>query len=390
VRDPYHAFVSTYDPPIQRGESGPLAGLSFAAKDLFDVEGQPTGAGNPDWAVDHPAAPTDAWAVGALLAAGAALVGKTQTDELSRGIFGENAHYGTPLNPRAPTRVPGGSSSGSAAAVAGGLVDFALGTDTGGSVRIPACFCGIFGLRPSHDLISFAGGVAQAPSFDTVGWFARDGATMARVGETLLQRPADDALPRRLLIAEDALALSDDPVRAALAAPIQRIAALIGDAMPHQLFPIDPEDWLRHQGTLQSREAWNTFAPWLDRRNPRLGFEVAANFFRNLLVTDDTLGEAAACRAAMRKTFDALLADDTVIALPTAPVLAPLRGQTRTAMQGPRSRIINFTCVAGMIGAPQINLPLGVSDGVPVGLSLIGAPGADERLLAVARRLDAA
>jgi amidase len=109
-----------------------------------------------------------------------------------------------------------------------------------------------------------------------------------------------------------------------------------------------------------------------------------------LLVTDDTLGEAAACRAAMRKTFDALLADDTVIALPTAPVLAPLRGQTRTAMQGPRSRIINFTCVAGMIGAPQINLPLGVSDGVPVGLSLIGAPGADERLLAVARRLDAA
>ncbi len=283
--------------------------------------------------------------------------------------------------------MPGGSSSGSAAAVAGGSVDFALGTDTGGSVRVPACFCGIFGLRPSHGRISFAGGVAQAPSFDTVGWFARDGATLARVGEVLLQCPAGDALPRRLLIAEDALALSDAPVRAALQAPIERVAALIGSAAAHRLFPIDPEEWLRRQGTLQSREAWDTFAPWLDRRNPRLGFEVAGNFFRNLLVTDDALGTAAACRVAMRTAFGALLADDCVIALPTTPVLAPLRGQTRAAMQGPRSRIINFTCIAGMIGAPQINLPLGISDGVPVGLSLIGAPGSDELLLTLARTL---
>jgi len=390
VDDPYRAFVATYEPPVRRGASGPLTGLRFAAKDLFDVAGQPTGAGNPDWAADHPAAPADAWAVAALLAAGAALAGKTHTDELSRGIFGENAHYGTPLNPRASERLPGGSSSGSAAAVAGGLVEFALGTDTGGSVRVPACFCGIFGLRPSHGRISFAGGVAQAPSFDTVGWFASNGTTLARVGAVLLQAPVGDALPRRLLIAEDALALSDAPVRAALRAPIERVATLIGTSAGHLLFPSDPETWLRHQGTLQAREAWETFAPWLDRRNPRLGFEVAANFFRNLTITDDALAAAAACRAEMRRELGALLADGSVIALPTAPVLAPLRDQTRGAMQAPRLRIINFTCVAGMIGAPQINLPLGVSDGVPVGLSLIGAPGSDERLLALARRLDAA
>jgi amidase len=390
VDDPYRAFVAIYDPPIRRGAGGPLAGLSFAAKDLFDVAGRPTGAGNPDWADDHPAAPADAWAVAALLDAGAALAGKTQTDELSRGIFGENAHYGTPLNPRAPARVPGGSSSGSAAAVAGGLVDVALGTDTGGSVRVPACFCGILGLRPSHGRISFAGTVAQAPSFDTIGWFARDGATLARVGEVLLQAPAGDALPRRLLIAEDALALSDAPVRAALRAPLERVARLIGASAPHQLFPSDPEDWLRHQGTLQAREAWQTFAPWLDRRNPRLGFEVAANFFRNLLVTDAALAAANDCRAAMRQALGARLADGAVIALPTAPVLAPRRDQTRSALQAPRARIINFTCVAGMIGAPQINLPLGTSDGVPVGLSLIGAPGSDAQLLALARALDGA
>ncbi len=388
MRDPYRAFVATYDPPIRRAEAGPLAGLSVAAKDLFDVQGQPTGAGNPDWLEEHPAAEADAWAVGALLGAGAALVGKTHTDELSRGIFGENAHYGTPLNPKAPTRVPGGSSSGSAAAVAGGLVDAALGTDTGGSVRVPACFCGLYGIRPSHGRVSIAGGVAQAPSFDTVGWFARDGATLARVGEVLLQLPAGETLPRRVLIAEDAFALSDAPVRHALRAPTERVAALVGASTPHRLFPIDPEEWLSAQGTLQTREAWDTFSPWLDRRNPRLGFEVAGNFYRNLLVTDDRLGAAAAIRASMRKEFDTLLADGTVIALPTAPVLAPLRGQTRTQMQALRARIINFTCVAGMLGAPQINLPLAVVDGVPVGMSLIGAPNADETLLALARRLD--
>jgi amidase len=394
MRDPYNAFVQTYDPPVRRSEAGqpdggPLAGLTFAAKDLFDVQGQPTGAGNPDWLAEHPAAPAHAWAVAALLDAGAALVGKTHTDELSRGIFGENAHYGTPLNPKAPSRVPGGSSSGSAAAVAGGLVDTALGTDTGGSVRVPACFCGLYGIRPSHDRVSVAGLVAQAPSFDTVGWFARDGATLARVGEVLLQRPVGDARPRRLLIAEDAFELSDEAVRTALRAPLERVAGVIGASAAHRLFPIDPEAWLREQVTLQSREAWDTFSPWLDRRNPRLGFDVAGNFFRNLLVTDDLLGAAAACRAAMRKELAALLADGAVIALPTSPVLAPARGQGRAAMAVHRMRIINFTCVAGMLGAPQINLPLATAEGVPVGLSLIGAPNSDETLLALARELGA-
>lgn len=389
MRDPYGAFVQTYDPPIRRRDGGPLAGLSFAAKDLFDVQGQPTGAGNPDWLADHPAAPADAWAVAALLEAGATLVGKTHTDELSRGLFGENSHYGTPLNPKAPGRVPGGSSSGSAAAVAGGLVDTALGTDTGGSVRVPSCFCGLFGIRPSHGRISFAGGVAQAPSFDTVGWFARDGATLARVGAVLLQVPVGDALPRRLLIAEDAFALSDDAVRTALITPLDRVGGLIGASAAHRLLPVDPDEWPRQQVTLQSREAWNTFQPWLDRRNPRLGFEVAGNFFRNLLVTDDALGAAAACRAAMRKELGAVLADGTVIALPTSPVLAPMRDQGRAAMTAHRMRIIAFTCIAGMLGAPQINLPLASIDGVPVGLSLIGAPNADETLLALARELGA-
>ena len=123
--------------------------------------------------------------------AGATMVGKTHTDELTRGIFGENAHYGTPTNPRSPNRVPGGSSSGSASAVAGSLVDFALGSDTGGSVRVPSSFCGLYGLRPTHGRIPLDGILIQAPSYDTIGWFARDIALFARIGSVVLQPNAD-------------------------------------------------------------------------------------------------------------------------------------------------------------------------------------------------------
>ena len=174
IADPFNAFVPGSAVHIKGASDGPLAGLKFAAKDIYDVAGFVTGGGNPDWARTHAPAENHAPVIQTLLDAGATLVGKTITDELTRGILGSNAHYGTPVNPRAPDRFPGGSSSGSACAVAGGLVDFALGSDTGGSVRIPASFCGIFGLRPTHGRIPLEGVMQQAPSFDTVGWFADD------------------------------------------------------------------------------------------------------------------------------------------------------------------------------------------------------------------------
>ena len=168
------AFVPGVEVRIAGRPGGPLAGLAFAAKDLFDVAGVPTGGGNPDWLRVNPVPVRHAALVDRLLASGAALEGKTITDEVSLGILGENAFYGTPRNAAAPGHVPGGSSSGSAAAVAAGLVDFALGSDTGGSVRVPASFCGLHGLRPTHGRLELAGMMAQAPSFDTAGWFARD------------------------------------------------------------------------------------------------------------------------------------------------------------------------------------------------------------------------
>jgi len=195
--DDINAFVPGPRVHIEGRPDGPLSGLTFAAKDLFDVAGHPTGGGNPDWARANPIPTRHAWAVQRLLDAGATLIGKTITDEVSLGIVGENAFYGTPINSRAPDRVPGGSSSGSAAAVAAGLCDTALGTDTGGSVRVPASFCGLYGIRPTHGRLDISGMMQQAPSSDTTGWFARDAAAFARVSSVMLGEAIPTALPRR-------------------------------------------------------------------------------------------------------------------------------------------------------------------------------------------------
>ena len=204
--DPLNAFCKDSQAYLPGAAAGPLSGLTFAAKDIFDVAGHVTGGGNPDWKATHQPADKSAWVVEALTNAGAAMVGKTLTDELTRGIFGENAHYGTPTNPRAPGCVPGGSSSGSASAVAGGLL-ICFGSDTGGSVRVPASFCGLYGLRPSHGTIPLDGILLQAPSFDTIGWFARDLQTFSRVGSVLLESSSTPTRPQRLVIAEDAFDL---------------------------------------------------------------------------------------------------------------------------------------------------------------------------------------
>jgi amidase len=384
--DPLAAFAARFE--LTGAANGPLAGLSFAAKDLYDVAGHVTGAGNPDWARTHAPSVRHASAVEKLLAAGATLVGKTHTDELSRGIYGENAHYGTPINPRAPDRVPGGSSSGSAAAVAGGLCDVALGTDTGGSVRAPASFCGLVGVRPTHARIPIDGVVAQAPSYDTVGWFARDVATFDRVARVLLpgyREPA--ALPRRLVIATDALALAEPAVRAAMRTPIAQLRARFAFAEERRVSSEPLADWLFQQSQLQGYEAWHTFADWIDRENPRFGFEVADAFIRNRAVDEAARETAARFRVARQAEVFAWLDANVVVCFATAPFPAPKRGLPRTQAWQSRQPLVALMCIAGTLGAPQLTLPVATVDGAPVGLSLLGAPGTDEALLAIARGL---
>src|SRR5262245_20843356 len=212
----FGAFVPGPRARLEPLASGPLDGLAFVVKDLIDVAGHVTGGGNPDWARRQNPASKSAPVVERLLRAGATLVGKTITDELAFSLEGENEHYGTPVNPRAPDRLPGGSSSGSAVAVAAGLADFGLGTDTGGSVRVPASFCGLFGYRPSHGRLPLDGVVPFAPSYDTVGLLARDGGCLQLVAQCLLATTAVVPHGRRLLLAADAFAWAEPEVACVL------------------------------------------------------------------------------------------------------------------------------------------------------------------------------
>lgn len=374
---------------VAGAKDGPLSGLDFAAKDLFDVADHPTGAGSPDWAPAHAVPTAHAWAVGALLEAGADLTAKTITDEISLGLLGVNPFYGTPLNAKAPDRVPGGSSSGSASAVAQGHCDTALGTDTGGSVRVPASFCGIYGIRPTHGRLSLAGMAKQAPSSDTTGWFARDAAIFARVGEVLLGE-APSALPTKLVVATDGFGFADVEVRAALRPAVEKLSRLIGEAREDLLAPQGLSVWGRAQRTLQMAEAWETFRDWVEAVNPRLSYLVARGLALGSITPKTELPWAALMRDEARGRLDHLVPPGTILCLPTTPCVAPLRDQPIAVMDRARDRLNCLAAHGGLAGHPQVSLPLGWAEesGAPCGLSIIGARGEDAALIAVARSLE--
>jgi amidase len=324
-----------------------------------------------------------AWAVDRLLAAGATLVGKTVTDEISLGLLGINRFHGTPINPAAPDRVPGGSSSGSAAAVAGGLADIALGTDSGGSVRVPASFTGLHGLRPTHGRIDVAGMATQSPSFDTVGFLARDPGIFARVGEVLLDVTASAAPPEGVLLATDAFAAADPAVRDALLPAVQRLAPRRDIVLAEEGLAV----WAARQRLLQCHEFHRTFADWIDATNPRFSMEVSGALHAAAAISEADMAAPRAFRAAVRAMLDDLLQDRFVLCLPTTPILPIRRDARLSRMRAAVDRICELTCIAGLAGLPQISLPLGRADGIPVGLSLIGWRGSDATLLGLARRV---
>ncbi|MGH7388746.1 MAG: amidase [Candidatus Rokuibacteriota bacterium] len=382
-------FVAGPSLRIAGALDGPLAGLTFAAKDLFDVAGYPTGGGNPDWARQHPIPTRHARAVQRLLDAGATLIGKTVTDEVSLGILGENPFDGTPLNPKAPERVPGGSSSGSASAVAQGLCDTALGTDTGGSVRVPASFCGLYGIRPTHGRLDLTGMMPQAPSSDTAGWFARDAHTFARVSEVLLGESIPATLPTRLVVAVDAFGFADAETAAALQPMVRKLSALVKEVREDLLAPPGLSVWSRAQRTLQPSEAWLTFRDWIDRENPRLAFSVARNLAFASAISDIDRQWAALMRDEARGRLAWLLPSGTILCLPTTPFPAPRKGLPLATAGSLQVRINCLTAHGGLTGVPQVSLPGGHVDGLPVGLSILGARGSDAILVAVARAMEA-
>ena len=386
--DPARAFMPYPPVTVPHAEKGPLSGLTFAAKDLFDVAGYPTGCGSPQMLAMSGIKARTAPTVQRLLDAGARLVGKTITDELAFSMSGKNSHFGTPVNGGAPDRIPGGSSAGSAAAVSNGLCDFALGTDTGGSVRAPASHCGLFGIRPTHGRVSLEGCHDLAPSFDTCGYFTRDGATFVRVGEVLLGPDSHPLPPRpKVLLARDAFALLAGPVREALQPALRQAAAALGAPEERDVAVEGFTALYWAMRYIQSREAWIVDGPMIERYRPPLGPGVADRFEFAKAVTDGQVAESLAIRSAFRARFSALLGQDTVLILPTMPDVAPLLTESDEALNDYRNRALNLQCLSVLSGLPQVSIPLASRLGAPLGLSIMGPAGSDMSLVTLARQI---
>ena len=393
------AFVESFT--VEPYRPGRLDGLRFAVKDIIDVAGRATSCGNPHWAATHPPAAANAPCVDRLLDAGALCIGKTVTDELAFSLHGENHFYGTPLNPRAPGRVPGGSSSGSASAVACELADFALGTDTGGSVRVPASNCGIFGMRPSHGIVSLAGVMPFAPSFDTVGVLAGSMAVFTRAASVLFACDVpDEAVTGDIHVLREALEIADEEVRAALAAIVARIRDLFpGKVRETSMRAIDKEasgkgldGWLDTYSIIQWAEIWSSLGPWIEAVKPEFGARTAKSFDLTRHLDRSKLGEAIFHRERYFRLMDDFLGPADLLLMPTSPTLAPLKGSPvidRSDRSGTAyyPRTLSLTAIAGIGRLPQVSLPVMEIGGAPLGLSLLARRGNDGFLIKAAETI---
>ncbi len=386
------AFVEAFD--LAPTGSGPLDGLRFGVKDLIDVAGHVTGCGNPTWRNTHPPAATNAVCVDQLLAAGGRCVGKTLTDQLAFSLDGENFFYGTPLNPRTSDRVPGGSSSGSASAVACGLVDFALGSDTGGSIRIPAHNCGIFGLRPSHGRVSVAGVMPLSPTYDTVGVLAANPQVLDAASRVLLacEEPRVAQVGTIHLITE-AMSSVDGEVREALTGTVEHLRRLYGDRFQEtSLREIDGysdqeglDPWFDAFHVVQWAEIWSSLGAWVEEQHPPMGPRIENNFRLVKALDRGKLEDAIRQRERLFRALERFLGPTDLLCLPTSPALAPLKGTLPTdrSKGGYYPRTVALTSLAGVGRLPQLSMPLASCDGVPVGLSLLARHGEDAFLLDV-------
>ena len=386
--DPVGAFCRDNHVALKGAVDGPLAGLAFGAKDVFHIAGTPTGFGHPTWLATHEPPQETATAVTRLLDAGADLAGKTHTDEMAYSLTGENVHYGTPVNARAPDRIPGGSSNGSAAAVTAGLVDFAIGTDCGGSVRLPASYCGIFGMRPTVDRVPLDGVIPFGPPFDVAGWFARDAGVLEKVGRALLADDSKPEPPRRLLRATDAFAMVDKAVAGALERAVERVAALVDTVEDVTVAPEGLEAWFDTFRVLQAASIWANHGTWIRETRPEFGPGVRERFEWAEALDDGAVAAAKPRYAAIRARIDELLGPGDLLCLPTSPRVAPLKNTPVDDIEiRYRHQAMHLLCIAGLGGLPQLSLPMAELEGLPLGLSLNGPRGADLRLLGLARRL---
>jgi amidase len=373
--------------PLTTGSAdGPLVGETVAVKDLFDVAGFAVGAGVPAYLAESPRAVAHASAVTALLAAGATVQGIAQTDEFAYSVAGKNAHYGTPPNAAVPGAIPGGSSSGPATAVASGQVSIGLGTDTGGSIRVPASYQGLWGLRTTHGAVARDGLLGLAPSFDTVGWMTRDAQTLRAVASASLATAGREAATAGFAVAPALLALATPEVQDAFAAALARFAeAGLTDDLVEVTLP-DIEDLHEIFRTVQSAEAWATHGEWITAHPGALGEEIRARFAFGATVDAETESFAVQALELARERIESIVGD-RVLLLPSASSIAPSTTADAETLEQVRQSTLRLTCVAGIAGRPALSVPLLTADGAPVGLCLVGPPNTDVALIALGESL---
>ncbi len=392
----------TVGEPLWQGAwEGPLRGLTIAVKDVFAISGYRIGAGNPAFLDSVRPETTTAPAVTDLLRGGASVRGIARTDEFAYGIAGDNVHYGTPPNGALPGALPGGSSSGPASAVATGQADIGLATDTAGSVRVPASYQGLWGLRTTHGLVPRQGMLPLAQSFDTIGWLTRDADTLQRVVDWCLSYDgsdstesvygiADTELPWRFLVPEEALAAAEPATRGVIGGFLARLAAGPDAPQLGRTRLGDLDDYLAPFRTVQAAEAWRNNGDWLREHPGTVGPDIADRFRAAATVTVEDEASARRDLEHLRLRLHTLV-QDAVLLLPSVPGPAPMVTASRDRVARVRAATLRITTPAAIGGLPAVSAPLlTVTSNLgpaPVGVTLISREGTDIALVRLARRL---
>ncbi|WP_432501115.1 AtzH-like domain-containing protein [Kineococcus arenarius] len=371
-------------PVLPGSGTGPLRGTRIAVKDLFAVAGQRTGGGVPAWLAQAPVETSSAPALQALVDAGSEVTGIAQTDELAFSLMGVNVHWGTPRNPAAPAHLPGGSTSGPAAAVAAGEADLGLGTDTAGSLRVPGSFCGLYAWRPSHGAVDTSGVLPLAPSFDTVGLLAADPALLAAAADVLLV-PAPTARPSALLRSSALFSLASP--RTALAVDAALAALAVQTGLPVR--QVEPDftaeqarEWAESFRTLQAAEAWASHGGFIDAHPGALSPAVERRFRHGQELTPAAVEAARAVVERTRGRLEAVLAGGW-LCLPSTAAPAPRLDAPAEEFEAARAGTLRLTTLASQTGVPALNLPWGRVGELPVGLCVLAPRGSDRSLLAL-------
>ncbi|WP_368499236.1 AtzH-like domain-containing protein [Herbiconiux sp. A18JL235] len=380
-------------PLVPPAGSGPLDGMTVAVKDLFAVRGFAIGAGVPEYLATAPFENDDADAVAALRASGASVVGIAQTDEFAYSVAGRNVHSGTTPNPAVPGAIGGGSSSGPASAVALGQATIGLGTDTGGSIRVPASYQGLWGIRTTHGSVSARGLLPLAPTFDTVGWLTRTPEVLRAAAVATFGAGAgaaagagaggSAALESGFVVCADLVAGCTPEVQEAF----DHVTDELVFGLVDQVDLGDLDAVFAAFRTVQGAEAWRQHGAWISEHPGALGPDIAERFETGSRVTAAEEDAARALLAEARHRFDEVLAG-RVLLLPSASSSAPALDASAEVIASVRAATLRMTSVAGAGGYPAVSAPLlrvpAPGGTAPVGLCFIGPRGTDLPLLDLA------